>query len=135
MDNDLSQDVQRNLANKTELERTISAGIQGAPELKHDEKIRYLGEFRERILKALTKGQVMKNSIYPQISEALTDKRASKMLLNGDIAFKFREKYQKIADQLDCPFTIIHDPELKGDIGLVISCDRAIDVENIYIED
>ena len=34
------------LSKKSELEKTLAAGIHGTPELKPDEKRRYLGSFR-----------------------------------------------------------------------------------------
>ncbi|AET68636.1 Protein of unknown function (DUF1694) [Desulfosporosinus orientis DSM 765] len=39
---------------------------------KHDEKILYLGEFRERIIRRLTKKQIAETFIYPEIKEALS---------------------------------------------------------------
>lgn len=133
MSNDWEKERLKNLAAKSELEQTIAVGIHGTPELKYEEKRRHLGEFRERVLKLLTKGQVMENKIYQEIVEALQDQRATKMLIHGDIAYRFRSKYQKIANELKKPYTIVHDPELKGDVGLVIASDQAVDVEDIYI--
>jgi uncharacterized protein YueI len=135
LSNNLNKDAVRNFANKTELERTISVGLQGPPELKLEEKMHYLGEFRERILKSLTKGQVMKSDLYKEIIEALQDKRATKMLLHGDLAYKFRGKYQSAATEIGKSYTIVHDPDLKGDLGLVIASDQAVDIEDIYIDD
>jgi len=131
--NDLENERLKNFAAKSKMEQTVAVGIKGAPELKYEEKKRHLGEFRERILKLLTIAQVMEDKIYPEIVEALQDQRATKILINGDIAYKFRNKYQKIAHELGKSYTIIHDPELKGDAGLVVAGDRAVDVENINI--
>lgn len=135
MNQDLNKDALKNLSSISELERTISVGIQGAPELKLEEKLRYLGEFRERVLKLLTKGQIMKNSVYQEIIDALKDKRATKMLLHGDVDYRFRNKYQKIAAQIGKPYTVIHNSQLKGNTGLVIASDQAVDIENILLED
>jgi len=131
--NDWEKERLKNFAAKSEMERTIAVGLHGAPELKYEEKKQHLGEFRERILKLLTKAQVMENKIYPEIVEALQDQRATKMLINGDIAYQFRSKYQKIASELGKSYTVVHDPELKGDAGLVVAADQAVDEENIYI--
>jgi len=100
MDNDLDKEVKRIFSEKTELERTISVGIQGVPDINHEEKIHFLGEFRERVLKILTKGQVIKAGIYEEITDSLKDPRASKMLINGEIDYKYTDKYRKIAVQL-----------------------------------
>ncbi|HHV65336.1 MAG TPA: YueI family protein [Peptococcaceae bacterium] len=135
MDKDLQKDAIKEFANKTELERTIAVGIHGPPELKAEEKNHHLGEFRERILIALTKAQVMNNKIYPEIEETLNDRRAAKMLINGDIAYKYRGKYQKLAAQKGKSYTVVHDPNLEGNIGLIIVSDRAVDKENIFVTD
>lgn len=135
MNSNLHKDALQNFANKTELERTISVGIQGPPELKPEEKIYYLGEFRERILISLTKAQVMQSNIFPEIIEALKDQRSTIMLIRGDIDYRFRDKYQKITIQNGKHYTVVHEPNLKGDLGLVIASDRAVDVGNISIKD
>lgn len=132
LNNDLAKDISKEYVGRSELERTISAGIRGTPELKHEEKMSYLGEFRERVLMALTKSQVMESHVYPEIRKSLRDPRASKMLLHGDIAYRYRDKYQKIANQLAKPYTIVYDPQLHEEIGLVIAGDQAIDAENIF---
>lgn len=135
MDNDLNKEILKNLANKSELERTISVGIQGPPEIKPDEKRHYLGEFRERILRSLTTAQVMRNSHMAEVKEALKDKRSTKMLIRGDIDHRFRDKYQRLASETGKPYTIVHDPDLKGNIGLIIASDNAVDVEDIEVKD
>lgn len=135
MDNGVYKDALKNLANKSELEKTVSVGIQGPPQIKLEEKMHHLGVFRERILVALTKGQVMRNTVYPEISEALSDQRSTKMLVHGDIDFRFSSKYQKAAAQAGKHFTIVHDPNLRGDVGLVIASDKAVDIEYIHIDD
>lgn len=135
MENDIYKEALKKLANKTELEKTISVGLQGPPQLKLEERRNHLGEFRERILVSLSKGQVMKNTIYPEVKKALEDKRSTKMLIHGDIDHRFRGKYQKLASKMDIPYTIVHDPDLEGSIGLIIASDQAIDVESIQVMD
>jgi uncharacterized protein YueI len=135
LSNNLNQDAIKNFAKQTELERTISVGLQGPPELKLEERLHHLGEFRERILISLTKGQVMKSDLYRKVIEALKDQKATKMLIHGDIAYKFRRKYQSAAKQIGKSYTIVHDPNLKGDLGLVVASDQAVDIEDISIVD
>ncbi len=135
MENDVYKEAIKNLANKTELEKTISVGLQGPPQLKLEEKRHHLGEFRERILLSISKGQVMKKNIYPEVKTALEDKRSRKMLIHGGIDHRFRAKYQKLASKMNIPYTIVHDPDLEGSIGLIIASDQAIDVENIQVTD
>lgn len=120
--------------NQSELEQRLMVGLHGAPELKRSEKVQHLGEFRERILRILTKGQVDDKQIYPEIEEALKDPRSSRLLLNGDLAYEYRAKYIKIARKYDKPFTVINDPTLKGNVGLAVIADYAVDVEKIEVD-
>jgi len=134
-DNDLYKEALKNLTKKTELEQTLAVGFQGPPQIKIEEKRHYLGEFRERVLKVLTIAQVMRTRIFPEISQALQDQRADKMLIYGDIDYRFRGKYQRLAHKMGKNYTIIHDPELKGPVGLVIASNQAIDVDDIQINE
>lgn len=133
MSKDFEKDVVRSWSSKTELERTISTGVSGPPEIKKEEKSLYLGVFRERVLKVLTKRQIGESRIYPEIVTALKDKRASRLLIRGDIEFAARHKYQQKARELGIKYTSVFDPALKGDIGLVVASDDAVDVEYISV--
>lgn len=119
---------------KSELEKTLITGFYGAPQLKPEERKQYLGEFRERIIKLLTKKQVMEQVIYSEILEALKDKRAVKLIINGEIDSCFTDKYEKMAEDLQKPCTILHDPDLKGETGLIVVSNDAVDIEDIQVE-
>ena len=134
MSNDFEKDAVRSWSNKSELERTISTGISGPPELKKEEKALYLGVFKERVLKVLTKRQVSETKVYTEIVQALKDIRAKKLLIRGDLQFTVRHKYQQKARELGIKYTSVFDPSLKGDIGLVVASDDAVDVEDISVE-
>jgi len=120
------------LTNKSRLEQALTIG-DSVTELKKAEKMLYLGEFRERVIRKLSKKQVANPMVFPEIKEALKDKRSMKMLINGDLSFKFTDKYIKLAKEVGKPFTSIHNPELKGDTGLVVISDQAVDIEKIDI--
>lgn len=121
------------LSKKSRLEQALRIGFNRVPELKKEEKMLFLGEFRERVIRKLTKNQVTNPTVFPQIKEALKDKRTLRMLINGDLSFKFTDKYIKLAKEVGKPVTTIHDSQLKGDTGLVVISDQAIDNENIDI--
>lgn len=135
MENNADNISIRNLANKSELDRVLSAGLHGDPELKREEKLHYLGEFRERVIKLLSKKQVMEPAIYPEIASALMDKRAVMMLIDGDIDLRFTDKYLKLAKKLGKKASITSDPEFKGDTGLVIVSNDAADSVDIMVPD
>lgn len=113
--------------NKSELEKTIAAGVYGAPELKPDEKSAFLGEFKERVLRALTKAQVEENTVYVEIVLALQDKRAARLIYSGDIDYRYVDKYVKLSRKYGKPYTIRHDQKYKSDIGLLVASNEAVD--------
>lgn len=122
------------LANIESPEERLAVGMYGAPELKQDEKSLYLGEFRERIIRILSKKQVAQRFIYPEIIEALSHKQSSRMLINGELSDQFTDKYIALAREVSKPYTVIHDPELKGDTGLVVVSDKAVDIDYIEVK-
>ena len=111
----------------------IAVGVHGVPELKREEKMNYLGEFRERIIRRLTKRQVAEKSIFPEIEEALYHKKSSRMLINGTLSPQFTDKYIKLARKTKKSYTMIHDPDLAGDTGLVVVSNEAVDIESIDV--
>ena len=115
-------------------EQRLSVGMYGAPDLKHDEKTIYLGEFRERVIKLLSKKQVAQSFIYPEIIEALSHKQSSRMLINGELRDQLTDKYIALARRVAKSYTVIHDPGLKGDTGLVVVSDKAVDVDDINVK-
>jgi uncharacterized protein YueI len=122
------------MKDNSSVEERLIVGIHGTPELKRSEKVQYLGEFRERVLKILTKDQVDDSIIYPEIEEALKDPLASRLLLNGDLDYDFRAKYIKLARKYAKPYTVVNDPDLKGETGLAVVANHAVDVEIITVD-
>lgn len=129
MENDIEAEALHNWASKGLLEQRLSE----TPELRKEEKRYFLGEFEERVLKVLTRGQVAQSFIYPEIKEALEDEHAKRLLLDGELSFEFIKKYIKLAQQLQKPFTFINDPKLKGEIGLAVVSEKAVDVDSIHV--
>ncbi|MBC2728463.1 YueI family protein [Desulfosporosinus sp.] len=132
MDSNLKIDELPTSATTNTIQR-IAVGVHGVPELKHDEKMNYLGEFRERIIRRLTKKQVAEKSIFPEIKEALNHKKSSRMLISGTLSPQFTDKYIKLARKMKKSYTMIHDPELAGETGLVVVSNDAVDIEDIDV--
>lgn len=131
----MSTSITQNNPDRSELEKTLAYGLYGIPELKHDERTHYLGEFRERVVKMLSRQQVAEPGIYPEIVKALREYPASKLIISGNISDRLTTKYQRICAGLGKRYTIVHDPELKGDTGLVVVSDHAEDIEDITVPD
>lgn len=122
------------LAGKSELDRTLQAGIHGAPELHKEEKLQYLGEFRERVLRMLTRSQVGEPLIYPEIEEAMKDPRAAVVVVHGEMNSHALDKYRKLAARCGRQLTVRHDDDFTGEAGLVVAAKTAVDIEVIGVE-
>jgi uncharacterized protein YueI len=117
------------------LGQTLLAGIHGIPEIRRDEKRYYLGEFKERILRELSKNQVMEPAIYPEIFQALKDQRANRLILSGDIDRSSIEKYRVLARCVNKNCTVRIDPSFKGETGLVVASNQAVEEHEITVID
>ncbi len=121
-------------SDESALERNTRFALDGPPELKAGEKRRYLGNFRERILKTLTFEQILEKGTYPEIEEALKDKRARKLVISRKVDLNVARDYIELARQNGLTFATVDSPQFIGDIGLVVVADDAVDVEDIVVE-
>ena len=119
---------------KDKVEQALLVGMHGAPEWKQDEKAQYLGEFKERVIKKLTKEQVQEQGMYPEIFQALQEQRADRLIINGNIQYHAIEKYKMLATRCQKGSTVRSDPGFQGDTGLIVASDEAVDVEDITVE-
>lgn len=117
----------------SELKRALQVGMYGTPELKREEKKIYLGCFRERILKALTKKQVMEPGVYKEILDAIRDKRAKRLVISSAVQLTFAMDYINLAKNNGVEFTLVNGDDYSGDIGLVVVSDTAVDEEDIFV--
>lgn len=59
------------MSRQPNLDDYLQKGMYGEKQLKPDEKRKYLGTFRERIVVALKKSQVMEKQIYPEVEDLM----------------------------------------------------------------
>ena len=116
--------------NKSKLEKIVEEGLYGKPEIKKEEKKRFLGEFEERVIRYLTYDQVVEPGTYPQILEAIKDSVAHKLIIDRRVENKRAQDYIELARENNLQFKRVDSPDFKGDIALVVVSDREIDVEN-----
>lgn len=132
---DIQSEAISTWAQKDNVEQALMAGMNGITEFKHDEKIYYLGEFKEKVIRLLSKKQVGEIFIYPEIIQALRNEKATKMIINGSISNNLTEKYKKLAQKMNKPFTVRSDPEFKGSAGLLVISEEGIDLQVLTVED
>ncbi|MBU8880299.1 YueI family protein [Bacillus sp. FJAT-29790] len=112
----------------------IQQGIHGQKETNPDERRKFLGTLRERIVIALTQSQVREPGIYKQVEDALKGNRKARLYLNGNMSYSELSKYTKQAAKNKIEYTMVTNKDHNSDIGLVLAYDYAIDKEEIYVK-
>jgi len=112
---------------KSKLEKKVMEGIYGEPELKKEEKNRFLGQFKERVINFLTYKQVMEKGINNKILTAIKDPEAAKIVIDRDVDIDYARDYIELARENNLKFKRIDSPDFIGDIALVIVSNHAVD--------
>lgn len=121
------------MSKKSELEKTIAAGLHGAPELKPEEKRRFLGFFRERVIQAITFQQLRSKDGLNVMLEALKDRRAVELLIHQEARAAAMPLIVE-ARRRGVDFTIVSNPNFVGDIAAALVAAHAVDVPVLYAE-
>ena len=90
------------------------------------EKNLFLGEYKERVIKALTVEEIKEKGIYYVIEKALEDKDVDKMVISRHADFNDIKKYIEIAKQKRVPYKMIDNLAYVGQIALVVVAKDAI---------
>ena len=117
------------------LKKTLRAGMHGPQQLKKEERALLLGQFRERVLKALTFKQIEETGTYPAVEEAIRDFRAKLLIISTGADLSAARDYIQLAAQQGLSYTTTSSPEFKGDVGLVVVADTAVDIGDIRVPD
>ena len=118
---------------RTTVDEVLQQGIHGPLETKPDERRKFLGTLRERIVVALKKSQVAEEKVYPQVEQFMKEYPEAHLFLNGNMNYEELSKYVKIAAKQKIGHTIVTNKERDTEIGLILAMDYAIDKEEIYI--
>jgi len=120
---------------KKNVDDYLTEGMYGTRLPKDDERRKYLGTLRERIILALTVGQVMTDSGIEQLAEAMKQHPESKLLINGKVSYRFMSAEIKVANEHNISYTIVADESNEAEVGAVLTYDYAINKEEIFIQD
>lgn len=121
------------MTDKTNLEKTIEYAISGVPEIKAEEKRKWLGEFRERVILGLTMEQsYMKEATY-YAEDALNDKKAEIVIVNQNIAMDVMSKYMKLSKITGKDFKSLATNN-KEAMGIVVVSKQAVERENVEVK-
>ena len=100
------------------------------------EKNSFLGEYKERVLAALTFDEVNEKGIYNEIEKALGDKEAKKMIVSREVDFKCIKKYLDMAKSKHISCKMMDNLLNTGEVCLVVASDDALNhpLENPIVE-
>ncbi|MFA1820931.1 YueI family protein [Virgibacillus oceani] len=120
---------------KKSVDDYITEGIYGKRRPKEAERQMFLGTLRERVVIALTKGQVMSDNGLQKLEEAMKQHQKAKLLMNGHVSSRFLNEEKALANKYNIPYTSITNEDSDTDIGAVLTYDYAIDKEEIFIKE
>jgi uncharacterized protein YueI len=121
------------LKNSPSLDDYLEKGMYGEKQTKPEERKKFLGTLRERIVVALTKSQVMEKCVYPEVEDFIKSHPNASLYVNGELNYSTISKYIQIAKKNGNSFSIVTNQLSSTNIGLVLAFDYAIDKEDIYI--
>lgn len=130
---EVEKESRASFARKSALDQALHAGLHGSPQLRKKERRRHLGQFRERIIKALTFEQIEEMGTYPEIAEALQDPRAKRIVISRQADLKAASEYIRLARESGILFTTVDSPKYSGELGLVVVADEAVQVADISV--
>ncbi|NBG88325.1 DUF1694 domain-containing protein [Isachenkonia alkalipeptolytica] len=119
---------------KSELEQTLQRGIYGPPIIKGEEKKVYLGEFRERVIVALSPEEVFYDEGVAVAEEALQDAKAHRLIVNHNkLTSPWTKKYMGLARKYNKEYKSFHT-QAEEAMGLVVVSREAVNRENIRVK-
>ncbi|QHE52857.1 YueI family protein [Pontibacillus sp. HMF3514] len=118
---------------KRSVDDILQEGIHGKKQIKSSERKRFLGTFRERVVIALTKGQLMQDNALTHLEQAMKNHPNTKLLLNGNVSPRFMNAEQDLASKYNIPYTVVSNREAETDLGVVLTYDHAVNIEDIFV--
>ncbi|MYL72821.1 DUF1694 domain-containing protein [Halobacillus litoralis] len=120
---------------KPDMEDYLQEGIYGSRQTKPGERKQYLGTLRERVLVALTKGQVMREQGQEELVDLMKSYQDAELLLNGDVSYRFLSPYMDLAEEHNIHHSIVSNKETHSEFGAVLTLDYAVEKEHIRVEE
>lgn len=115
------------------LDEYIQQGIHGPREINPDERRKFLGTLRERVVVVLTKSQVREPGTYKEVEKLMAQHKQATLFLNGNMNYSYLSDYIKLANKVGSKFSLSTNKEHDSDLGLVLAYDHAVNIEDIYI--
>lgn len=89
----------------------------------------FLGEFKENVLKAIEKENLLNEGINPEIKEAMNSDMAKGLKIRRDLSFEYIKPYIDEAEKIDLNYTLVDDIAYQGSVVVVVVSKEAIEDE------
>ncbi|WP_226585367.1 YueI family protein [Halobacillus litoralis] len=119
---------------KTDVEDYLQEGIYGKKEINPSERRQYLGTLRERVILALTKAQVMQEEGIQELAGEMKAYKEAKLLLNGEVSYRFLSPYKDMAEQEGIHHTTISNQDSETELGAVLTLEYAVDKHDVFLD-
>ena len=118
-----------------QLEKYKEHGISGTPQIKGQENRMWLGEFRERIIFALTQEQIKRKEALKVVKDKINNGNIDKIILREDISESIKENYMDIAQKAQKNYKEIHKNSTSGEIVLVLASNEAVNQKEVLLKE
>ncbi|MBM7615133.1 YueI family protein [Alkaliphilus hydrothermalis] len=116
-----------------DLKRVLDYALHGTPQLKADEKRKWLGEFRERVLMGITFQQALEDEAIRYVENALKDPMGEILIVNNRIPMKIMTKYMQLAKRMNKEYKTMATNCIEA-MGVVVVNRRAINRNDVVPE-
>ncbi len=96
---------------------------------RQSEKNEYLGEYKERVIAALNKDQIIEDDVYPEILDSMKEPKAYMVKMAREIKLQHLRLYIKKAEEIGIKYQLVDGINYMGDIGLVVISKDALKEE------
>ncbi len=118
--------------NKDQIEEYIKYGLSGIPQIKKEEKKKFLGEFRERVVLAIEEAYLNNEDIFEKIEAALNNQLVHKIIVNSSLSSSLRGKCMRLAKRYHKDFKLVNG---ESDISIILASKTAIDQDEVFFKE
>ncbi len=118
------------MKDKTNLEKTVEFALWGAPEIKPEEKKKWLGEFRERIIMGISLETASQAESIIHVEKALEDQQAEMLIVNNSLPSEIVTRYMQLAKKVNREYKSV-DTDHTNAMGVVVASRQAVKREAV----
>lgn len=117
------------------VEDYLEKGMYGAKEINPEEKKKFLGTYRERVILAMHKEDVLAGKFFEEIKQAMQADPQARLLLNSQLSYDYLRPYIHLAEKYHHAFSLVTRKAEETDVYLVLTATVAVDKETIFLSE